>query len=147
MVRLATSCEKNDDLLRFCQALIAFRKAEPTVRRTRFLERRAGAPGGPPGVSWYGADGGPSTGAATTIAWLVSSACAGRAESERRAGPACANSDHAGTRPREFVLPAVARGIRWNLFVNTAAESPADIHPNLDGPPPADGKLCCWTVR
>ena len=48
---------------------------------------------------------------------------------------------HAGTRPREFVLPAVARGIRWNLFVNTAAESPADIHPNLDGPPPADGKL------
>jgi glycogen operon protein len=48
---------------------------------------------------------------------------------------------HAGTLPREFALPAMAREIHWNLFVNTAAESPADIYPNLDGPPPVDGKL------
>ena len=34
----------------------------------------------------------------------------------------------------------VGRSIAWRLFVDTAAESPADIYPALDGPsPPANG--------
>ena len=51
--------KKHEDLRRFCQALIAFRKAEPTVRQTRLPHRPAGRPGGLPDVSWYNADGGP----------------------------------------------------------------------------------------
>jgi glycogen operon protein len=42
---------------------------------------------------------------------------------------------HACQEPREFILPMVARDIPWRLFINTAAESPADIYPGLDGPP------------
>jgi glycogen operon protein len=35
----------------------------------------------------------------------------------------------------------LAQGIEWRLFVNTAADSPADIYPDADGPGPVDGKL------
>jgi glycogen operon protein len=49
---------------------------------------------------------------------------------------------HAGTLPREFALPPMPRSVAWRLFINTAAESPFDAYPNLDGPaPPAGGKL------
>ncbi len=44
--------------------------------------------------------------------------------------------------PREFLLPAVAKGTRWRLFVDTAAETPGDIYPKLDGPRlPVSGRL------
>ena len=47
---------------------------------------------------------------------------------------------HAGTDARHVTLPSPARGLAWRLFVDTAAESPADIFPDLDGPPvPANG--------
>jgi glycogen operon protein len=35
----------------------------------------------------------------------------------------------------------VAKGLRWRLFIDTAAESPHDIYPELDGPPPVTGAL------
>ena len=38
------------------------------------------------------------------------------------------------SRPGEFQAPQITHGIRWQLFINTAAESPGDIYPNLDGP-------------
>jgi glycogen operon protein len=38
--------------------------------------------------------------------------------------------------PREFILPPVAKGTSWRLFVDTAADPPSDIYPNYDGPPP-----------
>jgi glycogen operon protein len=46
---------------------------------------------------------------------------------------------HAGTDSRHFVLPPAARAIDWFLFLNTAAESPCDIYPSLDGPSPTSG--------
>ena len=41
---------------------------------------------------------------------------------------------HAGTLPRDFAVPGPARKIAWTQFVNTGAESPKDVYPNLDGP-------------
>ena len=46
---------------------------------------------------------------------------------------------HAGTDSRHFVLPPIARNLAWRQFLNTAAESPGDIFPALDGPAPASG--------
>jgi hypothetical protein len=43
---------------------------------------------------------------------------------------------HAGFDPIEFVPPTVARAFPWTLFINTAAKSPDDIYPALDGPRP-----------
>ncbi len=41
------------------------------------------------------------------------------------------NSSHESA---EFVIPKIANPRRWHLFIDTAAESPQDIYPNLDGP-------------
>ena len=44
--------------------------------------------------------------------------------------------------PREFVVPELVRTIHWRQFINTAADSPHDIFPNLDGPePPLTGPI------
>jgi glycogen operon protein len=48
---------------------------------------------------------------------------------------------HAGTQPQQFRLPQLAQPIAWRLFINTAADSPYDIYPDLDGPPLQDGAL------
>ena len=62
---------------------------------------------------------------------------------------------HAGTEPRQFTLPELARSFAWKLFLNTAAKSPDDIYPELDGPPPAllgrmmleSRSLVCYVAR
>jgi glycogen operon protein len=43
---------------------------------------------------------------------------------------------HSGVDARHFILPPPARTVAWRLFVDTGAESPADVYPDLDGPPP-----------
>ena len=49
---------------------------------------------------------------------------------------------HAGHEPRRFTIPAGLRHLSWNLFADTAANSPDDIFPGLDGPAPAkDGAV------
>jgi glycogen operon protein len=42
---------------------------------------------------------------------------------------------------REFMLPAVAKGLPWRLFLDTAAKPPYDIYPEVDGPAPVSGTL------
>ena len=103
------------------------------MRRSSFLRGEPLAPGTLPDISWFDAAGEPVdwSGEELSLTCLL-------------AAPPTSNVDerprhillliHAGTLPCEFAIPAPARKIRWNLFINTAAESPADIHPNLDGP-------------
>ena len=43
---------------------------------------------------------------------------------------------NAGIEPQQFVIPAATSRIAWRKFIDTAADSPADIYPSLDGPPP-----------
>ena len=54
---------------------------------------------------------------------------------------------HAGTDARHFILPPPARGIAWRLFLNTAADSPDDIYPSLDGPPLPDNGVVTMEAR
>lgn len=132
---------KNADLWRFCQGLIAFRKRQPTVRRADFLRGEPSAPGHLPDVSWFSPDGGPvdwSNGESSLVclfgAWPAMGA-------ESVVARHVMLLIHAGWAPRHFTLPKLAEGVKWRLFVNTAAESPADIYPDADGPPPLDGRL------
>jgi glycogen operon protein len=37
-------------------------------------------------------------------------------------------------RSRRFILPPVAKGIPWRLFIDTNATPPLDVYPQLDGP-------------
>jgi glycogen operon protein len=56
--------------------------------------------------------------------------------------------------PREFILPPIAKGTTWRLFIDTAANSPNDIFPDHDGPPPPRSRrltlqyrsLCCFVA-
>ncbi|HVW38744.1 MAG TPA: glycogen debranching enzyme, partial [Pirellulales bacterium] len=132
---------KNADLWRFCQGLIAFRKRQPTVRRADFLRGEPAASGHLPDVSWFSPDGGPvdwSNGESSLVclfgAWPATGA-------ESVVARHVMLLIHAGWAPRHFTLPKLAEGVKWRLFVNTAAESPADIYPDADGPPPLDGRL------
>ena len=50
---------------------------------------------------------------------------------------------HGGGATQKFVFPKIVRSYNWWQFINTAAPSPKDVYPDLDGPaPPPD-----WTVE
>jgi isoamylase len=131
--------DKHADLRRFCQSLIAFRRAEPTVRRTDFLHGHPTDTGRLPDVSWFSPSGGQVdwSGDARSLVSLL-----GAAPPEDEQSPP---NHHvlmliqAGTDSRHFILSPAARDIPWRLFINTAAESPGDVFPDLNGPPLVGG--------
>jgi glycogen operon protein len=59
------------------------------------------------------------------------------------------------TENREFILPPVAKGTDWRLFIDTTAAPPGDIYPDLDGPAPPvtqrqmllNRSLCCYVAN
>jgi glycogen operon protein len=126
--------EKNEGLWRFCSSLTAFRTAEPTVRRSEFLQGQPHGPGGLPDVSWFSSSGGQAewSGDSRSLACLLAAA-----PPENSSSPPTHHVlmfFHAGSDARHFVLPSPARDLAWRLFVDTAAESPHDIYPKLNGP-------------
>ncbi|MGD9636403.1 MAG: glycogen debranching enzyme, partial [Pirellulales bacterium] len=126
--------ERNDEMLRFVQSLIAFRRKQPNVRRPTFLTGTAEKPGQLPDISWYGTDG-------KTVDWHCVyhslTAVLGRSglNGDAEARPVMIMM-HSGGQPQPFAVPKVASGRKWRLFVDTAADSPGDVYPGADGPPP-----------
>jgi isoamylase len=125
--------EKNAEMLRFVQALVAFRRRQPNVRRGSFLTGKAARTGEMADVSWYGQAG-------KLIDWNANgpslTSVFGTSGLDDPAARAVMIMLHAGREPQRFALPPVAANLAWRLFVDTAAESPLDIHPDADGPPP-----------
>jgi len=126
--------EKNADLWRFCQAVIEFRKSQPTVRHASFLSGAPRAPGALPDVTWFNADGG-------HVNWDEnehSLTCLLGAWPNRGTFRHIAKHVlifiHAGTLPREFKVPEMAKHIEWRQFIDTGAVSPYDVFPEQDGP-------------
>jgi glycogen operon protein len=147
--------ERNEGLRRFCRALIAFRKAEPTVRQTDFLSGASQRPDGLPDVSWYCPNGGPADWAADTQSLACLLAAVPKRSPLDPPNHHVLLLCHAGAAPQKFVIPASPRRLPWRLFLNTAARTPQDIYPNLNGPPlPAEGpielearSLVCYVAR
>ena len=130
---------RNAEMLRFAQAVIDFRKTQPVVRRASFLTGVTGEEGGLPDVSWYGPSG-------TDVDWMAPSRsllCV--YGTDGLDDPAARNVMvllHAGQETQEFIIPEALRNLPWRQFIDTAAETPADVHPDLDGPIlPADCRL------
>jgi glycogen operon protein len=121
------------DLTRFVRALIQFRKNQPTVRRRTFLTGVPNANGWAD-VSWYSALG-------TAVDWHSSElpiicllAAPTKEQDPSGAGRdvlLMLNSSSVGSR---FMIPAIARSRKWQMFIDTSLASPEDIYPNLDGP-------------
>ena len=146
--------EKHKGLLRFCQALIAFRRNEPTVRHVNFLDGQPVRPGGLPDASWYNAAGEP-------VDWSQdahSLACLLAAQPPQDVlqppNHHVLMLFHSGADLRQFTIGPVAGGLPWRQFVNTAADSPADVYPEFNGPAPPEGgvelqphSLICYLAR
>jgi isoamylase len=141
--------EKNADLVRFVQSLIHFRRQQPTVRRETFLTGKPEIDGALPDVSWYSALG-------TAVDWSGNDGtliCLLKAPQDKPAKDVLLLINATGS-PREFILPPVAKGTAWRLFVDTAADPPSDVYPNYDGPPPPRSRrltlsyrsLCCFVA-
>jgi len=145
--------EKHAGLVRFVKSLIHFRRGQPTVRRQRYLTGRATSEDALPDVSWYSSLG-------TAVDWGGDStliALLKAVEPEHDLAGAARDvliMVNATSESREFIIPPVAKGMQWRLFVDTSEETPHDIFPELDGPPlTADGKhlmpfrsLCCYVA-
>jgi glycogen operon protein len=138
--------DRNAEMLRFVQALVAFRRSQPNVRRDAFLTGKAARPGLLPDVSWYAASGKP-------VDWNSVSpsltSVFGTSHLDDEAGRPVMLMLHSGPEPQSFVVPPVAAGLEWRLFVDTAAEPPSDVYPDASGPPPgrAPLKLEAFSLR
>jgi len=126
--------EKHAELVRFCRSLIAFRRNQPTVRREKFLTGVADSKDGWADASWFSPLG-------TAVDWHVNDQAiicllaapdvADDPEGLGRDVLLMLNSGGAGCR---FMIPAIAKSKKWNLFIETAQPSPGDVYPELNGP-------------
>jgi len=123
---------RHDGLVRFVRELIHFRRREPTVRRTRFLSGQPDAPGAPPDVSWYSADGEPFNWSHDDGSLMC---VLGAFNELPQRGHHLLLLIHATMESREFIVPEHLRGLGWRQLIDTAAEPPHDIYPRGDGPP------------
>ena len=146
--------KKNKDLLRFTQALIKFRRGQPTVRREQFLSGSPTVPGGLPDVSWYSAVGTAVDWSDSDLTLICLLTAPNLADDTDRLARDVLLLVNATTLGREFILPPVAKKTRWRLFVDTAGKPPFDVYPECDGPaPPTSGRLmlphhslCCYVA-
>jgi glycogen operon protein len=125
--------EKNAEMLRFVEALTAFRRRQPNVRRGSFLTGKATIPSLLPDVSWYAPSGKP-------VDWNVVgpslTSVFGTSGIDDPAARPVMVMLHGGGEPQSFVVPPAVATIPWRLLVDTAAEFPEDIYPEANGPSP-----------
>ncbi len=134
--------KRNQELFNFVRGLIAIRKSQPTLRRTRFLTGRPFDSRGVADVNWFNHMGlpfnweNPSGG---LVCWLPAPAIGDDPEGRGRDLLLMFNST---PQTLDCVLPEQIRGLRWSELIDTNAEASKDIYPNLDGPPaPANRKV------
>ena len=119
--------EKNSDMLRFVQSLIKFRREQPTVRRRSYLTGQPVDGRKIPDVSWYAPAGTPLDWSKGQLAMMAYIAAPSRAQDPESAGRDLLLMFNSTGETREFKMPDVGRGMKWNLFVDTAAASPEDL--------------------
>ena len=123
--------ERNAEMLRFTQALVDLRLHQPVLRREDFLTGRPHQQGDLADVSWYGVDGKPVDWNQTyhSLVCLL-----GTSGIDHPAARHVLLFLHSGGRPQDFKFPVEASGFRWRLTVDTAAEPPADVFTDCQGP-------------
>jgi isoamylase len=118
--------ESNADFLRFTRELIHLRKRHPSLRRRTFFR---GDTGKRSDIVWHGLQPHKPQFDSRTLVFAIDGSLADR-------GVDCdwLIAAHAGDTGVTLTLPKSPSGQPWRCVVDTAAASPADIHPALDGP-------------
>ncbi len=133
--------EKNEDLFRFVKSLIRFRRDQPTVRRKTYLTGQPVDGRLIPDVSWFSPDGRHLEWSQSELAMMAYIAAPSRVDDPEALGRDIVLMFNSTGQDRAFNMPEISRGTDWNLFLDTAAESPGDIYPNVDGPMPSSGHV------
>ncbi len=142
--------EKNKKLLRFVQTLIEFRKNQPTVRRLNFLTGKPVDGRAIPDVAWYSPVGTPLDWGQHDLAMVAYICAPSRTEDIEGKGRDMVMMFNSTGQDRQFAMPDVGRGMKWNLFVDTGVEAPKDIYPKLNGPMPAANRMVnmpCHSIK
>ncbi|QDV70005.1 Glycogen debranching enzyme [Rosistilla carotiformis] len=132
--------EKNESMVRFVQGLIKFRRDQPTMRRKKFLTGRPENGRKIPDVSWFNANGDALDWHQPELAMSAYLAAPLKADDPDGMGRDVVMFFNSTGERKTFNMPLHGRGMKWNLFVDTTAPSPADIYPDLDGPVPVSGQ-------
>lgn len=132
--------EKNADVLRFVSALIDFRRNQPTVRRIKFLTGKPVDGRLIRDVSWYSDDGSPLDWDQYDLSMVAYIAAPSQLEDPAGLGRDLVMMFNSTGEDRMQQLPDVGRGMKWNLFIDTAGETPMDIFPEMDGPMPPSNR-------
>jgi glycogen operon protein len=133
--------EKNPEMFRFVQGLIRFRRAQPTVRRKTFLTGLPVDGRMIPDVAWFAPNGSHLDWNQHDLAMVAYIAAPSRKDDPAGLGRDLVLMFNSTGQVRDFQMPEFGRGMRWHLFVDTAADSPLDIFPHLDGPTPISGRV------
>ncbi len=133
--------DRHAEMLRFTRELIHFRRNQPTVRRQSFLTGQPTEGRLIPDVSWYSPSGDALDWGQHELAMVAYLAAPLRADDPQGLGRDVLMMFNSTGQARDFHLPDVGRGMTWNLFVDTAAASPEDIYPDLDGPLPPSTRM------
>lgn len=123
--------ERNAEIFRFTQQLIALRLHQPVLRRADFLTGSPHRQGDLPDVSWYGVDGAPIDWHHTFHSLTCLLSPTGLDDEEARHVLVLM---HSGGQPQDFRAPHNAGHLEWRLVVDTSAESPADAFAESVGP-------------
>ncbi|QDV72667.1 Glycogen debranching enzyme [Planctomycetes bacterium K2D] len=123
--------DRNADMLRFTQQLIALRLHQPVLRRADFLTGAPHKPGDLPDVAWYGVGGAPIDWHQTFHSLSCVLSPTGLKNEQARHVLVFM---HSGGQPQEFRVPKTVLGLNWRLAIDTAAESPNDAFAETVGP-------------
>ncbi|MGK3971529.1 glycogen debranching protein GlgX [Sorangium sp. So ce118] len=132
--------ERNADLLRFTQKMIAFRKAHPVLRRRSHLTHRDLVGSGYADITFHGtrpwwAD---WSGSSRVLAFLL----CGRHVEQGDADDYVYVITNMHWEALPFQPPALPPGMRWHVFANTGMAPPEDIHDLGAEPRLADESDC-----
>ncbi len=126
--------EEHQEILRFTQELIAFRRQQPTVRRASFLHGEPADGEKLADVNWFSHLGTAVDWHNGELAMVVMLTAPGQEDDPEGKGRDVLFLVNGNHDSRKFVLPQVARTIPWRCFIDTAADAPNDVFPNYEGP-------------
>ena len=127
--------DRNGELFRFAQKLIAFRKAHPVLRGREHLKNDDVVGSGRADVTWHGVRLGHPEENSRELAFML---CGRHARGGTVADAPIYVAMNMHWEPRFFELPNAPKGTVWHVSANTGAEAPGDAYEPGDEPPLPD---------